>query len=119
MPRIFPCPLRRDSLVSAKNVRLNLSSIHDHLLEWSKKKHGNLALGIKKIREQLDASRSQVTWSRQEEAKLKLEWIYCLQSRKIIGKQDTKLTGSWKGTEIPPFSSESFLEARKQFYFYA
>lgn len=58
---------------SKDSVRTNFESILEHLLEWSKKKFGHFPLHIKKVRQQLDNFRSQISWSSVEEAKLELE----------------------------------------------
>lgn len=47
-----------DPAPSTDVVRSNVNSILDHILEWSKKKHGNLALNIKRVRQKLDSLRS-------------------------------------------------------------
>lgn len=39
-----------DPSSSVDSVRINFGSILDHLLEWSKKKYGNLPLKIKQIK---------------------------------------------------------------------
>lgn len=51
----------------------NFDSILDHLLEWSKKKYGNLPLRINQIKQKLNSIRSQSSWTTSEEAKFKLE----------------------------------------------
>lgn len=57
----------------ADSVRSNLNSILDHLLELSKKKHGNIVNNIRKTREKLDWIISEPCWSAYEESKLEVE----------------------------------------------
>lgn len=52
---------------SAGNVRSNLSSILDHLLDESWKKYGNLVYSIKSARLKLDSLQSQPSWAIAEE----------------------------------------------------
>lgn len=54
----------------ADSVRSNLSSILEHLLEWNRKKYGNLTHNIKRTRLKFEALHSQLSWSISEELKL-------------------------------------------------
>lgn len=59
---------------SVDSVCSNLGSILDHLLVWIKKKHGNLPLKTKQVKEKLDTLRSQSSWLSTKEVKLEMEF---------------------------------------------
>lgn len=82
---------------SANSIRTKLESILEHLLEWSKKKFGNLLLYIKKLREQLNKIHSQITWSTAEEVKLELELEPLLSLEEDCWKTGSRVDWLMKG----------------------